>query len=315
MRKFFILAIVLLTAVAAASPSPRKRLAILDFARSNIPESSVRSLRSHLELALFRLGAFDLLERDKLGFIAREHGVSMKCSTSECAVNFGRLVSADYIATGTVEKERDTVMVLRVIDVATCTIAYADSITLASGSPPFPSLETLASRVSRRFSPASLNPNSVTAYTVFGGGLLTPRGSLTAIAGDTGVPFLSLGLNNLFYRGSLFELSFLYGKLPGSSHLTDSSIMPVQFAVGHSIRFPWNISFAPLLSGGASWNRVSAYNETEAAFEPVVSLGIALSYRGGAPWFVSLRSYRIWVLEEGGPLNLDTHLLVVGLYL
>lgn len=315
MKKFIILAAVLLITAATAAPVQKKRLAILDFAQTNIPEASARALRSRFELALFRFGTFDLLERDKIDLIAREHGVNMKCSTAECAVRVGKLISADYIATGTVEKDRDTVLVLRVVEVATGTIAYADSVTCASGSPSFPSLETLASRVSTRFSPESLNPYAVRPYASFGGGLLVPRGDLTTIAGNAGVLFLSLGVNNLFYRGSLYELTFLYGKLPGSAHLTGSAVMPVQFTIGHSVRFPWNFSIAPLLSGGASWNRTTTEEKTTAAVEPVVSLGAALSYRGNAPWFVSLRSHRVWLLEEGGPVNLDAHLLMVGLYL
>jgi hypothetical protein len=312
MKKYIILALVLLSTTATAQ---KKRLAVLDFTPHNLPETAAKSLRSRFELALFRYGAFDLLERDKIDLIAREHNVSVRCSTADCAVRVGKLISADYIATGTVDKDRDTVLVLRIVDVATGTIAYADSVTCASGSPSFPSLETLASRVSTRFSPENLNPHAVRPYASFGGGLLVPRGDISSIAGNTGVPFLALGVDNFLYRGSLYELTLLYANLPGAAHLTGSAVVPVQFTVGHSVRLPWNFYIAPLLSGGASWNSTSTDEETTAAVEPVVTLGAAIGYRGNAPWFVSVRSHRLWLLEEGGPVNFDAHLLVVGLYL
>jgi hypothetical protein len=312
MKKYIILALVLLSTTATAQ---KKRLAVLDFTPHNLPEAAAKSLRSRFELALFRYGTFDLLERDKIDLIAREHRVSVKCATADCAVRIGKLVSADYIATGTVDKEREYTIVLRVVDVSRGIIAYADSENYPAENSSVRSLETLASRVSARFSPEEQNQYSVKSYAAIGGGLINPQGDLETIAGKSGGPFLSLGFENYLYRGSLFEVTLLYGELPGVGHLTGSTVIPLLLSYGHSFYLLWGFSVSPHASLGMSWNRVYTDEGKSSGLEPAASLGLSLRYKGRGPWFMAARSSRIWIMEGDGALYLDAHQLYVGLYL
>ncbi|UCD83809.1 MAG: outer membrane beta-barrel protein [Deltaproteobacteria bacterium] len=81
-------------------------IAVFDLeAREEVPSSAVVPLSESLRKELFNTKKFKVLDRKNMDVILKEQGLHlMGCTTSECAVEAGRLLGVDKIVTGNIAK-------------------------------------------------------------------------------------------------------------------------------------------------------------------------------------------------------------------
>lgn len=89
----------------AEHPYRRSTAAVLEFdTRSNISNDEVALLADRFTTELNRTGVFILTSKSKMKEIVELQNASIDCSSSECAIELGRLLSVQYMIYGSVGK-------------------------------------------------------------------------------------------------------------------------------------------------------------------------------------------------------------------
>jgi hypothetical protein len=80
-----------------------------------------------LEVELHKAGRFDILERKQMGIMLKEQGLALTgCTDDSCAIQIGKLLSADMVVTGSLNKFGDYLLAVKVVDVRSGKIVLAD---------------------------------------------------------------------------------------------------------------------------------------------------------------------------------------------
>jgi TolB-like protein len=85
----------------------QKTVAVLDFEGIGVPSDITRALSNRFASEFLDLskGKYVLIERQQMGEILKEQGVQMSgCVTSECAVEVGNALGAQFMITGSISK-------------------------------------------------------------------------------------------------------------------------------------------------------------------------------------------------------------------
>lgn len=102
-------------------PAQNIPIAIMDFDGRGISDIEAAALTDRLRNELFRLGAFEVVERGMMETILTEQDFQMTgCTSNECLVEVGRLLGARQIVGGSISKVGGTFTVsARRVDVET----------------------------------------------------------------------------------------------------------------------------------------------------------------------------------------------------
>ncbi|MFC1484131.1 DUF2380 domain-containing protein [Candidatus Neomarinimicrobiota bacterium] len=94
-------------------------LAVVDFEGFGISQTETIALTNRLRNELFRLGAFNVVERGLMEDIISEQNFQMTgCTDNKCLVDLGRILGAEQIVGGTISRIEEIITVsARVIDV------------------------------------------------------------------------------------------------------------------------------------------------------------------------------------------------------
>lgn len=121
--KHIVLATTLAVALAAPLAAQQRfpTAAVMDLDASGVSENEGRTLGERLRAELFRLRAFDLMERGKMREILAEQGFQQSGACDDaCVVEAGKLVGVEKMIAGSVGKVGKTYSLgLRLIDVRT----------------------------------------------------------------------------------------------------------------------------------------------------------------------------------------------------
>lgn len=112
--------------MAGDVPSPGKRIAILEFTAIQVDDSYAKALRNKIEVALYDK-KLNLIERKHMSRILFEMGNNHLCRDNNCAINQGRMMSAEYVVVGDITLAGDYLITVRIVDVATGRILFAKS--------------------------------------------------------------------------------------------------------------------------------------------------------------------------------------------
>ena len=117
-RYGLIVAILLYGNVVSAQAIP---VAVMDFDGRGISEIEAAALTDRLRNELFRLGAFEVVERGMMENILTEQDFQLTgCTSNECLVEVGQLLGAKQIVGGSISKVGGTFTVsARIVDVET----------------------------------------------------------------------------------------------------------------------------------------------------------------------------------------------------
>jgi len=107
---------------------PLKKLALLSFTTNNVPRKYERIVKDMFEISLYKTGSVKILERQQMNMILEEQGLQMSgCIDNSCAVEIGKILSADFIAYGTVTKFKKIGISIKVVNVKNSMIDFAES--------------------------------------------------------------------------------------------------------------------------------------------------------------------------------------------
>ena len=99
----------------------QRPIAVVEFEGKNISQSEASILTDRLRNELFRIGEFDVLERELMQQILMEQDFQLSgCASDECLVEVGKLVGVREIVGGSVGKVGNVITVsARLVDVET----------------------------------------------------------------------------------------------------------------------------------------------------------------------------------------------------
>jgi hypothetical protein len=98
-------------ASAAEKPAKKISIAVLDFeTKEGVSKSLQVPVTDKLSEELFNTGKYRLLDRKNVQTILHQQGIN-SCTSSDCAVEVGQLLSVDKIVTGSISKIKDVYMV------------------------------------------------------------------------------------------------------------------------------------------------------------------------------------------------------------
>jgi len=122
MKFFFLLLITLSQFIFAQNDKETNRIAVLDFSTSGgLSGMEAVTLTNRLRSMLVKTNAFVVLERGKMDEILTEQGFQQTgCTTTECAVEVGKMLNVQKMVSGTIGKLGSTwTMDIALIDVQT----------------------------------------------------------------------------------------------------------------------------------------------------------------------------------------------------
>ena len=96
-------------------------IAVLDFDGDGVSQSETRTLTNRLRDEIFNTGIYIVLERGKMDEVLKEQGFQQTgCTTSECAVEVGRMLGVQQMVAGSIGKVGTVYTVsARIFDVQT----------------------------------------------------------------------------------------------------------------------------------------------------------------------------------------------------
>ena len=122
---FFV--VLLITALVDANAVGKKKIAVLKVKPNNISIKYAELVEELLVVHLFKTKAFEILERNKINMILKEQEFTAACTTTDCAVKIGQLLSADIVVVGGISKFGKYTISIKLIDIAQSSLQYADT--------------------------------------------------------------------------------------------------------------------------------------------------------------------------------------------
>ncbi len=126
----------------------KKTLAIFSFKANNTPASFEVILKDMFEVALYKTKYFKILERAQINMILQEHGLQLNgCTDQSCAVEFGKILSADFAAYGSISKLDKYSINFKIINIANSELVFTDTIEVSNEKDFQRTAETIAEKI------------------------------------------------------------------------------------------------------------------------------------------------------------------------
>ncbi len=105
----------------------KKRIAIMDIKPENTSEAYANTVRNLFEVSLHKTDSANILERTRMETILKEQGFQLSgCTDTVCSVDIGKLLSADYVIVGTLNKLGKYTLSIRLVSIIDGKIRYVD---------------------------------------------------------------------------------------------------------------------------------------------------------------------------------------------
>jgi len=270
-------ALISLLFLTNASATQKKRIAILDFSANNTSPAYAKIVRNAFEVSLYKTGAFDILERNKIDLILKEQGFHMSgCTDTSCAVHIGKLLSTDLVVIGSLDKFGSFIVTAKMVDITKGNVLFADNARSADANGIQKAVDALAKRSARKVIGRNRIVVDYTNDDDSGSGFLSrifsnihfwlfADGYFSISNGDFAdlvkpgyggiaeVALENLFLNKLFVG---IESGYIYhsGKEKNTESLT---MIPVLGTLKYKIPLSENIYIAPAIAAGISYNTLS----------------------------------------------------------
>ncbi|TAL31279.1 MAG: hypothetical protein EPN93_18130, partial [Spirochaetes bacterium] len=135
----------------AHAAGEKKRLAVLDFSANNTSDANARIVRNAFEVMLYKTSLYNMLERRQVELVLKEQGFQASgCVDTACAIEIGKMLSADLVAVGSLDRIDMYIVSVKVIDIANGSVVYADNERSANEGGLYNALELLVARYSGR---------------------------------------------------------------------------------------------------------------------------------------------------------------------
>ncbi|MCP4132688.1 MAG: porin family protein [bacterium] len=266
--------------------APRKRIAILDFTTVKALESFANIARNKIELALYRGGRHDLLERKMVLAIIKEKKPELAaCANTSCAVQIGELVSADYIVAGSIVNEGSLVVSVRVIDVMLGQVVYEESGEYDAGDQVSETAVSIGKTLGAAINEMVPGKPVILARDKFNrlhvtvsGGYSLPVSNFTKIVESNYTLAMQAGVRNLFIKNLYLAFESGYNRFPGKDTTEYAVIIPLMAGFGYYINIYRGVFILPAVSVGTAYCKLKQNDLAQSSFEPILRAGLFLGY-------------------------------------
>jgi TolB-like protein len=147
-------ACVLVFLILAGVPAraDKMRVAVVDFHARGIPVSVAQNVSELVRNEMINTGLYTVIERSQMGEILKEQGIQQTgCTDLSCAVEIGKVLSANKIMLGTVMKMGSSIIITgRIVDVQSGMGEFSESQDAASESGLYAAVKLFTERLSAR---------------------------------------------------------------------------------------------------------------------------------------------------------------------
>ncbi|MCP4133821.1 MAG: hypothetical protein GY754_22825 [bacterium] len=293
------------------APAAKKRIAVLNFSANNIVESYTIVARDNIEKSFLQTNKYHMLEREMVRMVLK----SSNCRETICAVKIGQSISADYVVYGSIDgvDEKKYIITVRVVDVNSSRIVFADAITCPSkkdilkksinmGGKTAVAMDSIVSG-----KPVEYNDSAVAAplriHLSLSGAYLLPVSDFTQIVSGGFAASFSANIENLFISNLILGVGSGYYRLPGKNDTDSVSIIPLFFNCGYSFTFLDRFFVSPLLSFGAGYNSLTDNTGTGSSIEAILRAGLYLGYKPNSRHTIHLGSAYYAIVEREGRIR------------
>jgi len=297
--------------IIPSEAAPRKRVAVLDFNAENTSKTYANAVRNLFEVALHKENVVDILERNQMESILKEQGFSLTgCTDASCAVQIGKLLSADMVVMGSLNKLGKYTVATKFVSVGRGNIAFAESVEASSEDDLRKEVGALARRVGEKIRESEL-PAHLRDRKRFG---IALRGSHAMPMGDfekyikPSVAGMLLGEFRIYSSGLTDFLAVAGGGYLSHDEDTDSAD-PKKLGLmlgwaGPAVRFnlPMRFSLQMNLLGGYSRTSLEAGDEDYPSNDPAFLGDLELRYVLYRGLYLSLHGSYLRVFYTGGDL-------------
>lgn len=287
-RALFLCAAALIAhaALVKSHAFPEKRVAVLEFSANNIADSYAKALRNKIEIALYKK-ELHVLERKNIAKVLFEMGRDRVCRDDSCAVSQGKMVAADYVVVGDVTYAGRYLVTVRIVDVVTGMIVFADSASMDEKNEVLDASQKLADRLAVSLGKKIKKEKPQGSDSSDPGGKASARvRGFIEINGGYLLPFAFLGTKagrgyNVSATGGVVIDNFFIGLKTGffRLHRKDSHVYATIVPLMAQFKYIFNIKnyiISPFLGCGVSYNHINKSGKR--VFEPLVNPGISVGY-------------------------------------
>jgi hypothetical protein len=311
------------------------KIALLDFTPENTRQTYARAVRNLFEVSLYKSGRFSILERNKMEIILKEQGFQMSgCTDTSCAVQIGKILSADMVVIGSLNKLGRYTITAKIIHVRHGRVELADSETAETEDGIQNAVNALAGRMAGNITNTAKGSEkaevqakndktkkdrtsaSKSAYPLnltIAGAYLLPQARFADLVEAGYGATANLNIENLFIRNSLIGIEAGYLHFPGKKANVDYCSMIPLFVNAVYRYYITNTFFVlPKISAGVSYNTMNrdkdgstggSYSfKKENEIESVAKAGVGFGYIINEPFSIQIGA-EYCVIFENKPLG------------
>ncbi|MFH0976606.1 MAG: CsgG/HfaB family protein [Spirochaetota bacterium] len=287
------------------------KIALLDFTPENTQQTYARAVRNLFEVSLYKSGSFSILERNKMEMILKEQGFQMSgCTDTSCAVQIGKILSADMVVIGSLNKLGKYTVTAKFVNVKHGRVELADSETAETEDGIQNAVNALAGRMAGNITNKTEkidagtksddakkdgSSSSKSAYPLnlaIAGAYLLPQARFADLVEAGYGATANFGIEDLFIRNSMIGIETGYWYFPGKKENVDyCSMIPVFINVGYRYNISHAFYVLPAINAGISYNTMNwdkdgsssgtykfkKENEIETIVKAVVGFGYMLN--------------------------------------
>lgn len=296
----------------------RTRVAILDFTAENTTQSSANAVRNLFEAALYGENAADILERNQMETILKEQGFSLSgCVDSSCAVQIGKLLSADMVVTGSLNRLGKYVINAKFVNVASGSVNFMETAETAEEHELKDQVYSMARKAARKMGSktggAPLFDFHKIAGNVKGGIQAFGAYAVPISATDTFIdPSVGAGFQldlECLSSGSFQLLIFAGGDYIAQRN-EDPSVDLERVSlyggwVGPSVRvmLPWSFAIQANIGGGYARTVRLSERESVSSNDPLLLGDLEMKYYLYGPLFIAMHTAYLRVFYAGVDLS------------
>lgn len=308
MQKNFFFSIVICSFIILALPLSAKdkdRVAVLDFNAHNCPQSLAKVISDMVGAKVFETHIFTIVERGQIDQVFKELELQQTgCTDSECAVEVGKMLSANKIVIGTVHKVDRYIVILKIVNVADNHIEGNYRVEAIDESEFEDAIQEVIEKMKYDFKTDSFLSYSISA------GFLYAMGDFEDVAEYGYGINLNANINNFLFRSAILTLSAGFYSFTGADDSIDSiMIIPVSLYFGYSFNISRKFKIVPSIGGGYLVNmmsydkdnadQVGNYNYSrEIFYDPTASVRCDIDYAALPYLYISLSPQYTFLFEK-----------------
>lgn len=308
MLKDFILLISICSFLVVTSPlfaRDKDRAAILNFDAHNCPQAISKVVTDMIGAKIFETHIFTIVEREQIDQVFKELELQQTgCTDSECAVQVGKMLSANKIIIGSVYKVDKYIFIVKIVNVEDNRVEGNYRIEADDESEFEDAVSEVAEKIKFDFNTDIFYSFSVSPSFMYA------IGDFDDIAEYGYGLNIDLNMNNFLFRSAILTLSSGFYSFTGADDSIDSiMIIPVSLYLGYSLNLSRKFKIIPYIGGGYLINMMNYDDDNadqfgnydysrEIFYDPSVSVRCDIVYKALPYMHISLSPVYMFFFEK-----------------